>query len=151
MAIRGNEFTFTFEWDNLQAQFDKLGGYLEEPSEEGMEYVGRAAVSKAQELVEVRGYPLTPYSRKRYLRGQGNTDGRNDTGNMKYSIEYEISGDEVTVGWVNNQEEYFIYQEEGTGRIAPMFALRDAATLVSQIGPGLVSQSVSRAVRRAGF
>lgn len=151
MAIRDSGFTFSFEWDNLQAKFDKLGGYLEEASDEGLENIGKASVRKAQQLVEVRGYPLTPYSRKRYLRGRGNTEGRNDTGNMKYSIEYEVNGDEVEVGWIKNQEEYFMYQEEGTGRIAPMFALRDAATLASMIGPGLVSQSVTKAVRRAGF
>jgi hypothetical protein len=151
MAITYNGFTFTFEWDNLQRKFDQLGVYIDDAAEEGLDNVGKASVRKAQELVEIRGYPLTPYSRKRYLRGRGNSEGRNDTGNMKYSIDYEVNGDEVTVGWIDNEEEYFIYQEEGTGRIAPMFALRDAATLASMIGPGLVSQSVSRAVRRAGF
>lgn len=151
MAIKDNGFTFTFEWDNLQKKLDKFAENLDYAAEEGLDNIGKAAVSEAQKLVEVRGYPLTPYSRKRYLRGRGNSEGRNDTGNMKYSIEYEVAGDEVTVGWINNQEEYFMYQEEGTGRIASMHALRDAATLVSRIGPGLVGISVSKAAREAGL
>jgi hypothetical protein len=48
----------------------------------------------------------------------GNSAGRNDTGHMIDSVSYQVlqhsSGElKVSVGWVNNKEDYFIRQEYG--------------------------------------
>lgn len=151
MATKNTGFEVSFKWDNLHTRLKELKVDIEDAGEEGFENVGKAAVREIQKLIEIRGDPLTPWSGIRYRRGRGNSPGRNDTGNMKESVNYEVVNDSVIFGWIYDQEDYFLYQEYGTARIAPMFALRDAATLANKIGPGLVAVAVSKAIREAGF
>ena len=153
MAVKQrSSFEWSFKWDNLQKKLKELKVDIDDAGEEGFNNIGKAAVREIQKLIEIRGDPLTPWSGIRYYqRGQGNSAGRNDTGRMKESVDYEVNGSELIFGWIYDQENYFLYQEYGTARIAPMFALRDAATLANQIGPGLVAAAVSNAIRKAGF
>lgn len=152
MAVQNNGFTWSFNYDKLDEKLGRFKYVVEDAAESGMASIGKAAVNEIRKLIELRGNPITPWSGVRYYRlHRGNSPGRNDTGYMKESVDYETFSDEVIFGWVYDQEDYFMYQEEGTARIAPMFALRDAATLASKVGPGLVSIAISRAIRQAGF
>lgn len=151
MATKNRGFEVSFKWDNLQKKLNDLKVDIEDAGEKGFENVGKAAVREIQKLIEIRGDPITPWSGIRYRRGQGNSPGRNDTGLMKESVDYEVNSSELIFGWIYDQEDYFMYQEYGTSRIAPMFALRDAATLANKIGPGLVGAAISQTIREAGF
>jgi hypothetical protein len=143
-------FEWTFNWDKLESRLDTLEVDLYDAAEEGLDNIGKAAVAEVRKHIENRG---TPWSKYRYeVLRQGNSAGRNDTGRMKGAVDYEVIDDSVIFGWIYDQEKYFLYQEgEIPNRITPMFALRDAATLVEKIGPGLVGISVSKALRKAGF
>jgi hypothetical protein len=148
-----SSFEWIFNWDKLQSRLDNLKVDLDtSAAEEGLDNIGKAAVREVHKFIETRG---TAWSSYRYNKlGRGNSAGRNDTGRMKAAVDYEVIDDSVIFGWIYDQEDYFIYQEEGTTgtrSITPMFALRDAATLVNKIGPGLVGISVSKAIREAGF
>lgn len=48
-----------------------------------------------------------------------------------------------TFGWVRNQEDYFVYQEEGTQNVVAMFALSDAVDFVH----GVLGDKVSETLR----
>lgn len=147
-----SDFEWSFNWDKLQSRLDNLQSDLDDAAYDALEKIGKTAVNEIHKLIETRG---TAWSSYRYYKlKRGNSPGRNDTGRMKGAVDYQIVDDNVIFGWIYDQEDYFLYQEEGTGGlrpIKPMFALRDAATLVNQIGPGLVSISVSKAIKDAGF
>lgn len=57
-------------------------------------------------------------------------EGRIDYGTMRDSVDRDINKSGSTIsgefGWLENQEEYFRYQENGTARIPPMHALLTA-------------------------
>ena len=152
-TTRVTDFEWSFNWDKLQSRLDSLKVDLDtSAAEEGLENLGRAAVREVHKFIETRG---TAWSSYRYnVLGRGNSPGRNDTGRMKGAVDYEVIDDALLFGWIYDQEDYFLYQEDGTSgqrSIPPMFALRDAATLVNQIGPGLVGISISKAIKKAGF
>lgn len=142
---------------------------VEDGALEGIQNATKGALRSARRAMEVSG---TYGSAKRYageylpFKGPGiSGEGRIDTGEMFYSLEEEVDivGTTVTgrVGWLNNFEEYFQYQEEGfsyettsfpiSGKpheVKGMFILKDAQTLLNKIAPGLVSQAVKRHVKK---
>lgn len=66
----------------------------------------------------------------RISRGQGRTAGRNDSGTMIEAIDREVSFEQGRVvgkyGWVNGYQDYFSYQDFGTGRVPAAHSLLDS-------------------------
>jgi len=84
-------------------------------------------------------------------RGLSGKAGRIDTGKMLESVGWNMTSSTGVVlsgefGWTESQELYFLFQEEGTSRIAPMLALFDAGASVRE---ELVS-AIAAALARTG-
>jgi hypothetical protein len=79
--------------------------------------VGRDASRQALDLA------ITPYGRKRFAAGKGNSAGRNDTGSMiddLQALDPVVKANEISIkfGWGRGRSKrYYKFQEEGTGRI----------------------------------
>lgn len=160
-------------------KFDQRTKLLQEKVTEGAQNgslnTARAGIALGEELIELRG---TKGSKARFAgeyvpaAGPGNSDGRNDTGEMIDSLLAEtgrIDGynTSVEVGWLGNDfKPYFGYQELGftnwkawdwrsgtfKSRKEPtytegMFIFRDIKTLISKIHSGQVSQQVAKAIK----
>jgi len=136
----------------------------------------KAGISLGERLIELRG---TKGSKARFAgeylpaAGPGNSDGRNDTGEMSDALLAEVTAIDgyntrVEVGWLGNDfQPYFGYQElgftnwkawdwrSGTFRnrspiwTEGMFIFRDIKTLIGQIHSGQVSQQVAKAIEES--
>ena len=146
-----------------------------EGAQNGSLNTARAGISLGEELIELRG---TKGSKARFAgeyvpaAGPGNSDGRNDTGEMVDSLLADVSylsgyNVSVEVGWLGKDfKPYFGYQELGftnwkawdwrsgtfRNRKEPtytqgMFIFRDIKTLISKIHSGQVSQQVAKAIK----
>jgi hypothetical protein len=79
--------------------------------------IGRDASRQALDLA------ITPYGRKRFAAGRGNSAGRNDTGSMindLQALDPVVKANEISIkfGWGRGRSKrYYKFQEEGTGRI----------------------------------
>lgn len=164
----------------LKKRFDGMIQEVEDAAREGMVEATRGGIRTARRLIEIRG---TQGSAKRFAgeylpaAGPGNSSGRNDSGYMSDSVSAEVyqDGDVIVgnVGWLDDYEEYFGYQEEGFenfkafskkrgefvdrrgGRSSVqstwtpgMFIWRDVQTLLAKTGPALVGSAVSRRLKK---
>ena len=142
--------------------------------QEGSLNTAKAGISLGERLIELRG---TKGSKARFAgeyvpaAGPGNSDGRNDTGEMIDSLLADVSylsgyNVSVEVGWLDKDfKPYFGYQELGftnwkawdwrsgtfRSRKEPtytqgMFIFRDIKTLISKIHGGQVTQQVTKAI-----
>lgn len=156
----------------LKLKFDSAIKKVEEGAIEGMDNSANGALRAGRRAIELRG---TQGSRKRFngeylpAAGPGRSDGREDTGNMIDSLGAQVSisnGVVVgTVGWFEDFEDYFGYQEEGFDNYKAfngsafvdrrggknfrgpihtpgMFIFRDIETLMTKTAPGLVAISI---------
>lgn len=140
---------------------------IEDGAEEGMEDATKGAIRAGRRAMSLRG---TYGSKKRFaglygkFAGPGISDGRIDSGEMFYSLDREVttSGRTVTgrVGWLDNFQKYFEYQEEGfeyvqndypistqDHSVEGMFIFRDMQTLLDTTAPGLIGSRVSRKIK----
>jgi hypothetical protein len=134
---------------------------------EGLDNASKGAYRVALKKILLTG---TYGSKKRFageygkFAGPGIGDGRTDTGEMLYSLGHDVDtfGDRVlaSVGWID-AEPYFKYQEEGfdylhnrypisgkSHKVRGMFALKDAETILKKTSVGLVSQGISRMIKK---
>jgi hypothetical protein len=155
---------------------DALKDTVLQAAKEASLNTAKAGISLGERLIELRG---TKGSKARFAgeylpaAGPGNSDGRNDTGEMSDALLAEVTAIDgyntrVEVGWLGNDfQPYFGYQELGftnwkawdwrsgtfRNRKEPtytegMFIFRDIKTLIRKIHSGQVSQAVSREVKK---
>ena len=165
----------TVKTTKFDQRTDLLKQKVLEGSKEGSLNAAKAGISLGEKLIELRG---TKGSKARFAgeyvpaAGPGNSDGRNDTGEMIDSLLAEVTGIDgystrVEVGWLGNDfKPYFGYQELGftnwkawdwrsgtfRSRKEPtytegMFIFRDIKTLIGKIHSGQVSQQVAKAIK----
>ena len=154
----------------MQKKFNNVEQAILDGAEVGIEYALDGAERLAKKRIETSG---TYGSSRRFsgayepFAGPGRSGtGRIDTGLMYDSIErsVDLSNDKVVghVGWPSGSPKYFYLQEDGFNyvhnnypisgqdhHVEGMFAWRDAQTLLSKTGPGLVASWVKEYVRRA--
>lgn len=153
---------------------DALRNKVLEGVQNGSLNTAKAGIALGEELIELRG---TRGSKARFAgeyvpaAGPGNSDGRNDTGEMIDSLLADVSylsgyNVSVEVGWLDKDfKPYFGYQELGFDNIKAwdwrsgtfrnrspihtegMFIFRDIKTLISKIHSGQVSQQVAKAIK----
>ena len=134
----GLDVWFRREVNGLTKDLEKV---IDDLVEEGQEFV--------YEAIETRGTANPAYGGKTawaktyYKRGGGGsgknhpTKGRVWDGDMRQAVEYEVEAKDNayigSFGWINNVEDYYLFQEGGfdhafTGEhIEGMFAMADAA------------------------
>lgn len=83
-------------------------------------------------------------------RGLSGKSGRIDTGRMLESVGWSMTSASGVLlsgefGWTEDQELYFLFQEEGTSRISPMLALFDAGAAVREELLASLAGALSRA------
>jgi hypothetical protein len=151
----------------FQDKLDKARDAILAGAIEGLDYAAKGAAVVARKKIAVTG---TYGSKKRFageygkFAGPGIGDGRTDTGDMIFSLGRWVDtfGDRVlaSVGWID-AEPYFKYQEEGfdylhnrypisgkSHKVRGMFALKDAETILKKTSVGLVSQGISRMIKK---
>lgn len=125
-------------WSNrtLTQRSEVAKSIVENAISEGEFLMKETIMTKGTNKIWASSWPSRAFGRK-----DRSTEARFDTGEMRDSVESRL----VTVtkarvvgefGWLNNQQDYFIYQDQGfthrNGQVIPaMNALRDAFTYVT--------------------
>lgn len=118
-----------------------------------MEQLVSDAADLMRRLIMTRGTGKV-WSRPGPSGRTGSFPGRVDSGDMYSAVAHAVSGDgrRGEFGWLDNQEPYFLYQEDGfrhwiSGEHIPaMFALQDAGAAAQQV----FLQRVMEAVKKRG-
>lgn len=120
MARQGARAGVTVDISKLMAKFSAIQQVVEE---EATKMVAELTAEGARIARLALNDADTDYGRERMRRGQGNSTGRNDTGNMRNTLRAlnqrkDSNGNIIgEVGWYFAKE-YFKYQERGTGDYA---------------------------------
>ena len=99
------------------------------------EQVIQTTVDEAEQLQKrLLDNAVTMTGADRISRGRGNTAGRNDSGAMIDAISNTVDAEDGRVtgkyGWVNEQRDYFSYQDWGTKRVPAAHSLLDSFVAV---------------------
>lgn len=102
--------------------FGDLADYFTESIEYGLNQMGRAAENSMKKTIRESETQwgkkrMTGQSGKWSFRPYGRSTGREETGWMYDSVDYEVINNQnenvISFGWINWQEEYFALQEFG--------------------------------------
>jgi len=114
--------------------FDGLATIIRQKTEsfqdDALDIVTEFADTGAAEMVDTLNNATTPTGEARAAAG-GNGPGRVKTGQMRDDVTREAGrdGDAFTgkFGWIDDAEDYYTYQEDGTRRFRGMNALHSSA------------------------
>jgi hypothetical protein len=118
-----------FDISDLEAQVIAIVDGIELDARQILEDLATEAVDEMYAILLAARTATGDY---REASGKG-VAGRVNTGQMardiKAALETGMDGSAVlTWGWIDNLEDYYIYQEQGTGRIGAMSALQGSFT-----------------------
>lgn len=117
-----------------------------------LDEVGEKSVAKMREVIR---NSVSPMGLERFKAGRGRGPGREDTGSMYDDARYRTEpGDgnriSLAVGWINNFQEYYKYQEEGFKNQGVIWGLR-SGNLDAHNGPFHWDNFKSRAKPQQGI
>jgi hypothetical protein len=123
--LPGNYADFLSVKYNARGKHDPFGDlatYFAESFEYGLNQIGRAAENSMKKTIRESETQwgkkrMTGQSGKWSFKPYGRSTGREETGWMYDSVDYEITNNRnqnvVSFGWINWDEEYFAFQEFG--------------------------------------
>lgn len=110
---------------------------------EGPKILEQAGNIGVQEMRSVIDNSTTDWGSLRQSEGRESA-GRRETDAMYNSVSSRVDGDVVSWGWVDGAAKYFLYQEEGTSKVASMHSLKDSTQKVLDELPRLIKNAKAR-------
>jgi hypothetical protein len=146
-----NNFSIVIEKPDFGSRLLEFNAIWEEELNVAIENLAKAGRNRAAETLDKTGTPAVGSGGewgKARMSGQrwgvkfspyGNSEGRNDTGNMINSLGWDIVSTgkrkKARFGWIDRFEDYFLYQEKGFTPRTMFDPAATAATGMAQFRP----------------
>lgn len=130
-------------------RLENIHGNVRKSIIEDTTFIAEQGAQEMQGYIEERG---TTYSRYRAEILSRGTSGRHDTGEMVDAVGYRVTSYptrvNAEVGWLEDYQKRFAFQEKGTAYIEAMYALRDASSTMRErfrtAGPGIIEKALRK-------